>query len=241
MAGAKPGFCLGLGPRIPVVFGHRPRPVLAVMPGGCFSVFRMLDFEACLSLMTRRAPEADGVFYVAVVTTRIYCRPVCKARMPLAKNVRFYPSAAAAERAGFRPCMRCRPEAAPFSPAWQGTKSTVSRALKLIQNGALDTGTVAQLAEKLGMGPRHLGRLFLAHLGATPIQVAHTLRIQRARNLLRDSQHLIADIAVMSGFSSSRQMAAAFSKLYGCAPSGMRRSQRPDIHNSEPNQGEANV
>jgi AraC family transcriptional regulator, regulatory protein of adaptative response / methylated-DNA-[protein]-cysteine methyltransferase len=108
----------------------------------------MFDFAAQYEAFQRRDPALDGVVFVAVKTTGIYCRPVCRVRTPLARNVEFYPSAAAAERAGYRPCLRCRPETAPFCPAWKGTKTTVERALALIEAGALDANTVDALAEK---------------------------------------------------------------------------------------------
>ena len=183
--------------------------------------------------MTRRDPVADGQFFVAVRTTGIYCRPVCKARMPLTKNVRFYPSAAAAEGAGYRPCLRCRPETAPFCPAWDGTKSTVSRALRLIEAGALDDGSVEALAERLGVGSRHLARLFMTHMQASPTQMARTLRIQKARRLLRETDLPLGEIALRAGFANGRRMASAFSALYARPPSAMRPPH--------PRQGDDNV
>ena len=187
----------------------------------------MLDFDTCLQAMLRRDPAADGAFYVAVKTTHIYCRPVCRARIPLAKNIRFYPSAAAAERAGYRPCLKCRPETVPFSPPWQGVKTTVARALKLIDAGALDTGSVEALADRLGIGARHLSRLFAGHLDASPTQVAKTLRIQRAARLLRDGDLALGEVARQAGFTSPRQMTAAFTTLYGRPPSALRDAARP--------------
>src|SRR5436190_17431766 len=130
----------------------------------------MSGFTARYDPFRRRDPALDGFLFVAVKTTGIYCRPVCKVRTPLARNVEFYPSAAAAERAGYRPCLRCRPETAPFCPAWKGTKTTVERALTLIEAGALDRDSVGALAERLGIGPRHLSRLFVEHLQASPRQ-----------------------------------------------------------------------
>ena len=127
-----------------------------------------LDFADCERIRHNRDATFDGVIFIAVLTTGIYCRPVCPVRQPLSKNVRYYPSAAAAEADGFRPCLRCRPETAPLSPAWSGTRATVNRALKLIDAGALDEGNVAELADRLGIGSRHLARLFRKHLGSTP-------------------------------------------------------------------------
>ena len=172
-----------------------------------------------------RDPTFDGVVFVAVKTTGVYCRPVCPARTPFARNVRFYPSAAAAERAGFRPCLRCRPETAPFCPAWKGTQTTVERALNLIERGALDHGNVATLASRLGIGSRHLSRLFADYLDASPSEVALSLRIQRAKRLLDDTKLSIGDVARRAGFSHPRRMRAAFLQLYGRPPSALRQAQ----------------
>jgi AraC family transcriptional regulator of adaptative response/methylated-DNA-[protein]-cysteine methyltransferase len=184
----------------------------------------MFDVAAQYQAVQRRDPALDGVVFIAVKTTGIYCRPVCRARTPLARNIEFYPSAAAAERAGYRPCLRCRPETAPFCPAWKGTKTTVERALALIEAGALDNNSVQTLAERLGIGPRHLSRLFVEHLDAPPLQVASSLRIQRAKRLL-ETDLPIALIAARAGFSSPRRMSAAFAQLYGRPPSALRKRQ----------------
>jgi AraC family transcriptional regulator of adaptative response/methylated-DNA-[protein]-cysteine methyltransferase len=185
----------------------------------------MLDFDTCEAARQRRDPAFDGVFFTAVRTTRIYCRPVCPVKQPLTRNVTYYPSAAAAEQAGYRPCLRCRPETAPFCPAWNGTRTTVSRALKLIENGALDTGSVEDLAGRLGIGPRQLSRLFRRHLGASPVQVAKTVRIQRAKRLLDGTGLAITEIAFKAGFGSLRRFNAAFAELYGRPPSALRRNR----------------
>jgi AraC family transcriptional regulator of adaptative response/methylated-DNA-[protein]-cysteine methyltransferase len=183
----------------------------------------MFDANTRYEAVQRRDPALDGVFFVAVKTTGIYCRPVCRARTPLARNIVFYPSAASAERAGYRPCLRCRPETAPFCPAWKGTRTTVERALALIEAGALDRDSVDTLAEHLGIGPRHLSRLFAEHLDASPLQVALSLRIQRAKRLLDDSNLSVSLIAERSGFSSPRRMSAAFTQLYGRPPAALRK------------------
>lgn len=185
----------------------------------------MSGFAAHYDSFCRRDPALDGVVFVAVKTTGIYCRPVCPARTPLARNVCFYPSAAAAERAGYRPCLRCRPETAPFCPAWKGTRTTVARALALIEAGALDSGNIDALAGRLGIGPRHLSRLFAEHLGASPRQIALTHRMQRAKRLLDDSDLSIGLIAERAGFSSARRMSAAFAQLYGRPPSSLRKAR----------------
>src|SRR5512143_2342766 len=154
----------------------------------------------------------DGRFFVAVTSTGIYCRPVCPAPSPRAANVRYFPSAAAAADAGFRPCLRCRPEAAPGTPAWLGTSAVVRRALALIQDGALDTESVDALAARLGIGPRHLHRLFVAHVGAQP--------------LIDDSELSMTEIALASGFGSLRRFNAAFLDTYRRPPSALRRLRR---------------
>jgi AraC family transcriptional regulator, regulatory protein of adaptative response / methylated-DNA-[protein]-cysteine methyltransferase len=198
--------------------------------------YLMLDFDAHYKAVQRRDPALDGVMFVAVKTTGIYCRPVCRVRTPLARNVEFFPSAAAAECAGYRPCLRCRPETAPFCPAWRGTKTSVDRALTLIEAGVLDSDSVAALAERLGIGSRHLCRLFAEHLDASPLQVAQSLRIQRAKRLLDDTDLPMALIAAQAGFPSSRRMRAAFAQLYGQSPSALRMRRRrrctafPDGH-----------
>jgi AraC family transcriptional regulator of adaptative response / DNA-3-methyladenine glycosylase II len=183
----------------------------------------MLDFETCNAARLRRDPAYDGVFFTAVATTRIYCRPVCPVRQPLTRNVRFYPSAAAAEQDGFRPCLRCRPETAPFCPAWNGTRSTVARALKLIEDGVLDEAGVDALAGRLGIGVRHLARLFQRHVGASPAQTAKTLRLQRAKRLLDETDLKITEIAFRAGFKSLRRFNAAFVELYKRPPSDFRK------------------
>lgn len=187
----------------------------------------MLDFAAQYEAFRRRDPAWDGVVFVAVRTTGVYCRPVCPARTPLSRNVSFYRSAAAAEQAGFRPCLRCRPETAPFCPAWKGTRTTVERALALIESGALDRGTIEALADRLGIGPRHLGRLFAEHLDASPLQVALSLRVQRAKRLLDESDLPIPLVAKRAGFSSVRRMSAAFSRIYRRPPSAFRKKVSP--------------
>jgi AraC family transcriptional regulator of adaptative response / DNA-3-methyladenine glycosylase II len=190
------------------------------------SLFMAAKFDEHYEAYRRRDPALDGVVFVAVKTTGIYCRPVCPARTPLACNVRFYVSAAAAERAGFRPCLRCRPETAPFCPAWNGTRTTVARALTLIGDGVADRDGIPALAEHLGIGPRHLSRLFAEHLDASPLQVALTLRVQRAKRLLDSTDLSIAVIAQRAGFPSARRMSDAFARAYGRSPVSLR-AKRP--------------
>ncbi len=186
----------------------------------------MLDFETCDAARKRCDPAYDGVFFIAVKTTKIYCRPVCRVRSPLRKNVEFFPSAAACEANGYRPCLRCRPETAPFSPAWNGTKSTVARALRLINKGALDEMSVGALADKLGVGERHLGRLFQRHVGASPSSVAKTIRIQKAKRLLDETDLPMTEIAYRAGFGSLRRFNTVFQETYRRPPTAIRRQAR---------------
>src|SRR3984885_9019475 len=182
-----------------------------------------LDHGACYRAICVRDARFDGRFFTGVKTTRIYCRPVCPARTPLSKNVTFFPSAAAAQEAGFRPCLRCRPETAPDMGAWRGTSNTVSRALSLIELGALDHGDVDALAERLGLGERQLRRLFRQHLGASPIGVAQTRRVLLAKQLIHETRLTMTDIAFASGFRSIRRFNETFVALFGRAPSNLRR------------------
>jgi AraC family transcriptional regulator, regulatory protein of adaptative response / DNA-3-methyladenine glycosylase II len=183
-----------------------------------------LDTKVCERARLARDPRFDGRFFIAVTSTGIYCRPVCPAPSPKAENVRYYPSAAAAAEAGFRPCLRCRPEASPGTPAWLGASVTVSRALKLIGESALDGGDVETLAERLGMGSRHLRRLFLRYLGATPVAVAQTRRVHFAKNLVDETNLPMTQVAMAAGFGSIRRFNATFQKLYGRTPSELRKT-----------------
>jgi len=186
-----------------------------------------LNFDRCEQARFARDKAFDGRIFIAVKSTRIYCRPVCPARQPLSKNVAYYPSAAAAEAAGFRPCLRCRPEAAIRTPAWRGVLATVDRAIRLIESGALDQGTVGDLAERLGIGTRHLSRLFATHLGSTPTNVARTARVQRAKRLIDTTSLTMTEIAAEAGFASLRSFNSTFRAIYRCAPSDVRRSREP--------------
>ena len=147
-----------------------------------------LDREICDRARRSRDARFDGKFFIAVTSTRIYCRPICPARSPKDENVRYYATAAAAQADGFRPCLRCRPEASPATPAWSGTSSVVSRGLRLISEGALDREGVEELADRLGVTARHLRRLFVQHLGATPLEVALTRRVHFAKKLIDETR-----------------------------------------------------
>ena len=186
----------------------------------------MLDPEECERARVGRDPRYDGLFFSGVRTTGIYCRPVCPVRPARPENVEFYPSAPAAEAARYRPCLRCRPETAPFSPAWKGSRTSVERAIRLIHDGALDNDGVDALAARLGIGARHLRRLFGKHLGASPLQVARTMRVQRAKRLLDETDLMISDIAMRAGFGSLRRFNTVFAEVYKRQPSEMRRARR---------------
>ncbi len=188
-----------------------------------------LDHDACYRVIAQRDARFDGRFFTAVKTTGIYCRPVCPARTPHSKNVLFYPTAAAAQEAGFRPCLRCRPETAPDMGAWRGTSNTVARALSLIELGALDEGNLEALAERLGLGERQLRRLFREHLGASPIGVAQTRRVLLAKQLIHETRLPMTEIAFASGFGSVRRFNETFSALFGRAPGELRRLGGDDV------------
>ena len=185
-----------------------------------------LDRRACDRARLARDARFDGRFFTGVLTTRIYCRPTCPVKPARSANVVFFPTAAAAERAGFRPCLRCRPEAAPGTPAWRGAAASVTRALRLIEAGFLDDGRrVDALADTLGMTSRHLRRLFLRHAGASPTAVASTRRVQRAKTLLDDTALPMAAVAFAAGFASIRRFNAAFRAVYRRPPSAVRRGR----------------
>lgn len=184
-----------------------------------------LDPEACYRALTTRDPRFDGRLFVGVTSTGIYCRPVCPARTPKFTNCTFHATAAAAQEAGFRPCLRCRPETAPQLGAWRGTSNTVSRGLALIAEGALDgeDASVDALAARLGVGERQLRRLFRDHLGASPIAVAQTRRVLFAKQLIHDTRMPMAEIALAAGFGSVRRFNETFQSLFGRPPSALRR------------------
>src|SRR5579862_9111752 len=151
--------------------------------------------ETCYRALQSRDPRFDGLLYVGVKSTGIYCRPVCPARTPKLENITFYASAAAAQEAGYRPCLRCRPESSPERAAWRGTSNTVSRAMILIAEGALDgdESDVEALAQRLGVGGRQLRRLFQKHLGTSPIAVAQTRRLLFAKKLVHKTAMPMAE------------------------------------------------
>jgi AraC family transcriptional regulator of adaptative response / DNA-3-methyladenine glycosylase II len=183
----------------------------------------ILDPMICRQAILARDARFDGRFFTGVLTTGIYCRPVCPARPPKAEHCRYYPTAAAAQAAGFRPCLRCRPETAPGQGAWQGTSNTVSRAMSLIDLGALDAGGVDTLAGRLGVGERQLRRLFLKHLGASPISVAQTRRVLIAKQLIHETELPMTQVALAAGFGSVRRFNETMLALFGRGPMELRR------------------
>ncbi len=187
-----------------------------------------LNHDACYRAVEIRDARFDGRFFTAVKTTGIYCRPICPARTPKRENVVFYPSAAAAQEAGFRPCLRCRPETSPDLGAWRGTSNTVSRALVLMEAGALDEGGVETLAGRLGVGERQLRRLFHRHLGASPIAVAQTRRVLLAKQLIHETRLPMTEVALAAGFGSVRRFNETFQQLYDRPPIALRRSSREE-------------
>ena len=192
-----------------------------------------LTRTVCDRARLARDARFDGRFFIAVTSTKIYCRPVCPAPSPKPSNIIYFPSAAAAAEAGFRPCLRCRPETSPGTPAWLGTSTSVSRGLKLIAEGALDDHSVDDLAERLGLGSRHLRRMFLQHLGATPVAVAQTRRVHFAKKLIDETELPMTQVAMASGFGSIRRFNATFQKLYGRTPGDLRRSTARERNGNE--------
>jgi AraC family transcriptional regulator of adaptative response / DNA-3-methyladenine glycosylase II len=185
------------------------------------------DFESCYRLSDSRDPRYDGVFFIAATSTRLYCRPSCPARQPKRANVRFYPTAAAAQSAGFRACKRCRPDAAPGSPEWNWRADRVARAMRLIGDGIVDREGVSGLAERLGFSDRHLRRLLSEQVGASPVALARAQRANTARLLIESTAMPFADAALAAGFHSVRQFNDTIRHVFASTPSEMRdRSKR---------------
>jgi AraC family transcriptional regulator of adaptative response / DNA-3-methyladenine glycosylase II len=185
-----------------------------------------LDWQVCSRARLSRDPRFDGKFFIGVLSSRVYCRSICPAPTAKEKNCRYYATAAAAAEAGFRPCLRCRPECSPGTPAWLGTSNTVSRALRLIGEAGLDHDGMEGLAERLGVGSRHLRRLFIRHIGATPSAVAQTRRLHFAKKLIDETRLPFGQIALASGFGCVRRFNAAIRKTYKRTPTQIRRLVR---------------
>lgn len=190
------------------------------------TAFHLPDIDVCEQARLSRDARFDGLFFTAVTSTGIYCRPVCPARSSKRENVRYYANAAAAETAGFRPCLRCRPELAPGNEEWRRGDHLVARALKLIDAGMLTEGSLDEMALQVGIGTRQLRRLFVEHLGASPINVHNTRRLLFAKQLLTDTALPITQVALASGFGSLRRFNAAFRQANRIAPSELRRHPR---------------
>jgi AraC family transcriptional regulator of adaptative response / DNA-3-methyladenine glycosylase II len=185
-----------------------------------------LDFERCYRAVDSRDQRFDGWFYTAVRTTGIYCRPSCPAVTPKRANVAFYPSAAAAQRGGYRACRRCRPDAAPGSPEWDVRADVVGRAMRLIGDGVVDRDGVPGLAGRLGYTERHLHRMLTAELGAGPLALARAQRAQTARILIETTDLGLAEIAFAAGFGSVRQFNDTIQQVYAQAPGALRDGRR---------------
>src|ERR1700710_1598466 len=211
---------------VPLAVGAMSQPEpLEMQPPGSLD----LDHDACYRAISVRDARFDGRLFTGVRTTAIYCRPICPARTPRSENVVFFPTAAAAHEAGFRPCLRCRPETSPDLGAWRGASNTVSRALALVELGALDEASVDALASRVGMGERQLRRLFQQHLGASPIAVAQTRRVLLAKQLIHETSLPMAEIAFAAGFGSIRRFNETFLALFARPPTALRRSARAAI------------
>ena len=195
-----------------------------------------LDPRTCYRALTTRDRRFDGRFFTGVTSTGVFCRPVCPAPTPKAHNCEFYACAAAAQEAGFRPCLRCRPELSPGSRSWNGTSNTVARALQLVDTGALDGNDVADLAERLGVGDRHLRRLFAEHLGTSPLAVAQPRRVLFAKQLIADTSLPMARIALLAGFANVRRFNDAVARVYKRPPrelrgaAGRNRTSAVELH-----------
>src|SRR3979490_1404613 len=189
---------------------RKPRDKLAAMDDAS-----MMDMDrtACYRAIATRDARFDGRLFVGVKTTGIYCRPICPARTPKFENVSFYPSAAAAQEAGFRPCLPCRPEVSPELAFWRGTSNTVSRALALIESGGLDDDDVEGLANRLGVGGRQVRRVFRQHGGAAPIAVAQTRRVLLAKQLIHETSLPMAEVALAAGFGRIRRFNETLQRL----------------------------
>jgi AraC family transcriptional regulator, regulatory protein of adaptative response / DNA-3-methyladenine glycosylase II len=185
-----------------------------------------LNWQMCSRARLSRDARFDGKFFIGVIGSGVYCRSICPAPTAKEKNVRYFPSAAAAAEAGFRPCLRCRPECSPGTPAWLGTPNTVSRALRLISENGLEDGGIEGLADRLGVGSRHLRRLFLQHLGATPMAVAKTRRLHFAKKLIDETSLPMTQVAIASGFGCVRRFNAHIRQIYSRTPTQIRRLAR---------------
>lgn len=183
----------------------------------------VLDPDRCYRALLARDARFDGRFFVGVSSTRIYCRPVCRVRLPRRDRCRFFPSAAAAEASGFRPCLRCRPELAPGHASVDARRRIAARAASLIEDGLAGEGGLAAVAARCGVSERHLRRVFVEEFGVSPVAFASTSRLLLAKRLLTDTTLPVVDVAMGSGFSSLRRFNALFRARYGLTPSDLRK------------------
>jgi AraC family transcriptional regulator, regulatory protein of adaptative response / DNA-3-methyladenine glycosylase II len=191
------------------------------------------DFDRCVRAVQSKDARFDGWFYTAVVTTGVYCRPSCPVVPPKPENMRFYPSAAAAQQAGFRACKRCRPDASPGSPEWNERADLVARAMRLIADGVIDTGGVPGLAARLGYSVRQVERQLLAELGAGPLALARAQRAQTARLLIETSTLPMGDVAFAAGFASIRAFNDTVREVFALTPTELRRRVAQGQHSQQ--------
>ncbi|MDA0150898.1 helix-turn-helix domain-containing protein [Vibrio sp. Makdt] len=187
-----------------------------------------LTNEQCHLARYARDARFDGMFFTAVKTTGIFCRPICPATPPKEENVEYFSHQAQALKAGYRPCLRCRPDSAPFSPAWKGVETTFLRAMQLIDNGALSSGSITDLAARLGISDRYLRTLFDTYIGVSPKQYSLYSQLMFAKQLLHTSSMSITDVGFASGFNSTRRFNDAFQKELKLSPSQIRRAKPDD-------------
>ena len=203
---------------------------LAGRPEECHDRIVIEDFERCYRAVQGKDARFDGWFFTAVTSTGIYCRPSCPAITPKRANVRFYPTAAAAQLAGFRACKRCRPDATPGSPEWNMRADVVGRAMRLIADGVVDRDGVRGLAARLGYSERHLHRQLTAEVGAGPIALARAQRAQTARILIETTELPFAQVAFGAGFASIRQFNDTVREVFASTPTELRAKARPSGH-----------
>jgi len=188
-----------------------------------------LDANTCYAAVASRDRRFEGRFVVGVITTGVYCRPGCPAPLPRRRNVKFYRCAAAAEEDGFRPCLRCRPETSPGTPAWHGTSATVSRALRLLLSADEEDADIEAIAARLGVGSRHLRRLFATHVGASPLAIVLTRRAHFAKKLIEETDLAMTEIALAAGFPNVRRFNEAIRRSFRATPSALRANRPKSV------------
>ncbi len=193
----------------------------------------MLNPDTCYQALLTRDRRFDGLFFIAVKTTKIYCRPVCTVKPPQQKNVNFYETAAACEGEGYRPCLKCRPELAPGNAPIDAGKRLIAQAISLIQENYYAADSIEELSEELGVSSRHLRRVFEIHVGVSPIQFIQTQRLLMAKRLLTDTKMAISDLALASGFSSIRRFNHLFLERYRLSPTELRKSSESKIKSED--------